>query len=389
MGFDAWRVAGAALLMSGSGAGVVAAWDTWNSPRLAVAAGLVGLAGALWGGAALRRLGAAPEPLPPAAAPPQPDALQRLEATLQHLPVAVWRVAAGQIEPLNLAARRLLAPGGAARGQVLRELIAEDAPAPRRVVSYETEQGPARAVLARSVLNLGADRAVLVALQPIESELQGETLQAWRALVQVLTHEIMNSLTPISSLAQSAPGLAEDDLQEALAAIARRATHLQDFVARYRSLSQWPAPQPVVVDLAALFVQIERLLRPDWQARGGTVRCTVEPASLSVRTDPAQLEQALINLAKNALEACATQAAPTLTVQAELARGGRLRITVSDNGPGVPPGLEAQIFTPFFSTKPGGSGIGLAVVRQLLHGLGGTVRHAKRPEGGACFVLSF
>jgi signal transduction histidine kinase len=72
-----------------------------------------------------------------------------------------------------------------------------------------------------------------------------------------------------------------------------------------------------------------------------------------------------------------------------LARGGRLRITVADNGPGVPEGLEQQIFTPFFSTRPGGSGIGLAVVRQLLQGLGGTVRYAKRPGGGACFVVAF
>jgi signal transduction histidine kinase len=207
--------------------------------------------------------------------------------------------------------------------------------------------------------------------------------------VQVLTHEIMNSLTPISSLAQTVQGLDGPDLREALAAIARRAAHLQDFVARYRSVSKQAEPQPRVVGLNELFSNLEQLLRPDWLAYGGSVRFHVEPASLSVRTDPAQLEQVLINLAKNALEACADQPSPQLTVQAELARGGRLRITVADNGPGVPEGLEQQIFTPFFSTRPGGSGIGLAVVRQLLQGLGGTVRYAKRPGGGACFVVAF
>jgi signal transduction histidine kinase len=381
------QVAVAALVLATCSAGLVAAW---GSPRLAVAASLGMALAAVWGAAALRRLGApAPAPQPPAP-PPAPDALLRLEATLEHLPVAVWRVEAdGRVRPLTLAAHRLLAPGGAAQPEALRALLAEPAPEGRQVISFDSEQGAARAVLARSSLQLGEERARLVALQPIEAELRGETLQAWQALVRVLTHEIMNSLTPISSLAQTALSLNGDDLHDALSAIARRAAHLQDFVARYRSVSQWPAPQAVVVPLAAVFAHVEQLVRPDWQAAGGTVSFQVEPLSLSVRTDPAQLEQVLINLAKNALEACAAQPAPSLMVQADLARGGRLRIQVSDNGPGVAEGLEQQIFTPFFTTRPGGSGIGLAVVQALLQGLGGTVRYAKRPGGGACFVLGF
>jgi signal transduction histidine kinase len=376
------------LLASGS-AGLVAAWD---SPRLVVLALLVIAAAAVWGGTALRRLSAAPAVRPPPPPPPSPDAVLRLESMLQHLPVAVWRVGAGGAQAITVAAHRLLAPGGATRpAELLAALAAQGAPGSpdREVIRYDTEQGQARALLARSSLALGAEQVRLVALQPIESELQGQTLQAWQALVQVLTHEIMNSLTPISSLAQTAQGLDGPDLREALAAITRRAAHLQDFVARYRSVSQQAPPQPQVVGLNELFAHLEQLLRADWLAHGGSVRFHVEPASLSVRTDPAQLEQVLINLAKNALQACADQPSPQLTVQAELARGGRLRITVADNGPGVPEGLEQQIFTPFFSTRPGGSGIGLAVVRQLLQGLGGTVRYAKRPGGGACFVVAF
>jgi nitrogen fixation/metabolism regulation signal transduction histidine kinase len=119
----------------------------------------------------------------------------------------------------------------------LLALLAAPGAPDREVIRYDTEQGQARAVLARSSLALGAEHVRLVALQPIESELQGQTLQAWQALVQVLTHEIMNSLTPISSLAQTVQGLDGPDLREALAAIARRAAHLQDFVARYRSVS--------------------------------------------------------------------------------------------------------------------------------------------------------
>ena len=389
MACEACRLGAASVLLAGGSAGLVAAWD---SPRLVVLALLVVAAATVWGGTALRRLSAPPAAPVPPPPPPSPDAVLRLESMLQHLPVAVWRVGAGGAQAITVAAHRLLAPGGATRPvELLALLAAQGAPGSpdREVIRYDTEQGQARAVLARSTLALGAEQVRLVALQPIESELQGQTLQAWQALVQVLTHEIMNSLTPIGSLAQTAQGLDGAELHEALAAIARRAAHLQDFVARYRSVSQQAAPQPQVVGLNELFTHLEQLLRPDWLAHGGSVRFHVEPASLSVRTDPAQLEQVLINLAKNALQACADQPSPQLTVQAELARGGRLRITVADNGPGVPEGLEQQIFTPFFSTRPGGRGIGLAVVRQLLQGLGGTVRYAKRPGGGACFVVAF
>jgi C4-dicarboxylate-specific signal transduction histidine kinase len=193
----------------------------------------------------------------------------------------------------------------------------------------------------------------LAALAPIESELETETLVAWRQLVQVLTHEIMNSLTPIASLAASAPALLQagerEELDAALAALARRAAHLQGFVERYRSVSQPPAPTLSDVALLPLLQAVQRFVAPAWDAAGGTVEIAVEPASLALRTDAAQLEQVLINLAQNALQACAGRPGPRLRIDAGLSRGARLRLRVSDNGPGVAPGLESRIFTPFFT----------------------------------------
>jgi C4-dicarboxylate-specific signal transduction histidine kinase len=233
----------------------------------------------------------------------------------------------------------------------------------------------------------------LAALAPIESELETETLAAWRQLVQVLTHEIMNSLTPIASLAASAPALLQagerDELEAALATLARRAAHLQAFVERYRSVSQPLSATLADVELEPLLQGVQRLIAPAWATAGGTVEVTVEPPTLALRTDAAQLEQVLINLAQNALQACAGRPAPQLRIEAGLSRGARLRLCISDNGPGVAPGLEGRIFTPFFSTRADGSGLGLAVVRQLVHGLGGTVRHARRAGGGASFILTF
>lgn len=386
MAFERARVASAAIVLAASSAGAVAALD---SPRLLVACVLAGLAAAAAGWAALTRLAHQPRPLPPEPPPPpRPD----LDAALEHAPLALWRLTTGRAPlALNAAARRLIAPGRAVEPAALLALL--DADPGRRVVTLPTEHGQERAVLAVAALTVQGEAWRLAALAPIESELETEALAAWRQLVQVLTHEIMNSLTPIASLAGSAPALLDagevDELQAALAALARRAAHLQGFVERYRSVSQPPAPTLADTPLAPLLQAVQQLVSPAWAAVGGSVTLSVEPASLALRTDAAQLEQVLINLAQNALQACAGRPAPQLHIEARLSRGARLRLTVADNGPGVPPGLESRIFTPFFTTRDGGSGVGLAVVRQLVHGLGGTVRHAKRPGGGACFVVTF
>ncbi len=386
MAFERARVAGAAVVLAASSAGAATALD---SPRVLVACALAGLAATAAGWAALTRLAHQPRPLPPEPPPPpRPD----LDAALEHAPLALWRLTAGHAPlALNAAARRLIAPGRAVEPAALLALL--DADPGRRVVTLPTEHGQERAVLAVAALTVQGEAWRLAALAPIESELETEALAAWRQLVQVLTHEIMNSLTPIASLAGSAPALLEagevDELRAALAALARRAAHLQGFVERYRSVSQPPAPTLADTPLAPLLQAVQQLVSPAWAAVGGSVTLSVEPASLALRTDAAQLEQVLINLAQNALQACAGRPAPQLHIEARLSRGARLRLTVADNGPGVAPGLESRIFTPFFTTRDGGSGVGLAVVRQLVHGLGGTVRHAKRPGGGACFVVTF
>ncbi|RZL35546.1 MAG: sensor histidine kinase [Rubrivivax sp.] len=377
------------MALAASAAGAAASVE---SPRLLVACALAGVIAAAFGWAALTRRAQRPRPLP---ADPPPERRPDLDAALEHAPLALWRLVAGQ-EPLalNAAARRLIAPGRAVEPAGLLALL--DAAPGRRVVTLPTEHGQERAVLAVSALTVQGEAWRLAALAPIESELETETLAAWRQLVQVLTHEIMNSLTPIASLAASAPALLEageqQELQAALATLARRAAHLQGFVERYRSVSQPPAPTLADTPLLPLLQAVQRLVEPAWAAAGGAVALSVEPETLALRTDAAQLEQVLINLAQNALQACAGRAAsqpPRLSIEARLSRGARLRLTVADNGPGVAPGLEQRIFTPFFTTRDGGSGVGLAVVRQLVHGLGGTVRHARRPGGGACFVITF
>ncbi|TFW34108.1 sensor histidine kinase [Massilia horti] len=393
-----------AALMALSGAASVA----WGSPRLVVLCGLCALPIAASLHSCLRRLSlAVPAPLAAPAVPSAgqtPDAALAFEARLEHAPVALFRIVpsspASQVLAHNGNARRLLAPGRASDPDgLMRQLAA--LPVERRVlIHFETERGSERALVAVSALNLHGQPERLAALMPVESELEAEALQAWRRLVHVLTHEIMNSLTPVASLSRTAGDLLDElrpalppealaDLSTALDAIARRSGSLADFVGSYRSLSNIPAPRPERVRVAELFARIEALLGADWRARGGRLEVMVAPASLELVADPGQLEQAILNLLRNASDATAGVAAPQAQLSARLARGGRLRIEVADNGAGVPDELIAQLFTPFFSTKAHGSGIGLAMVRQLVHANGGTVRYARAVGAGARFVIAF
>jgi C4-dicarboxylate-specific signal transduction histidine kinase len=366
-----------------------------------------GAGAALLGGVGLIRHATRSAPVAPLEVPvPQsPDTTRanRLDTWIEFAPVALFVLDTpameGSLHTLNTAARRLLAPGRIVdSGRFGRQLA--ELPADRRaVLSIDTEHGAERALANAVDLTLEGRPQRLVALSPVENELEAEAMQAWQKLVHVLTHEIMNSLTPVASLSHTAralikdaPGLAPDvvaDLDTALDAIGRRSTSLASFVTGYRSLASVPEPRPERIRVHDLFMRLQAMVGGAWAECGGEARFTVEPANLELLADPGHLEQALMNLVNNALEATAGQARPQLDMSARLVRGSQLRIEVADNGPGVPDELIRQIFTPFFTTRAHGSGIGLAMARQLIHRNGGRVRYARALGGGARFVMTF
>jgi signal transduction histidine kinase len=376
-------------------------------------AGMAALCGGTFAWRAGRRSAAAPFEVPPA----QPHArlhaqfhdtarADRLDTWLEFAPVALFSLGGGPAvatdrapEALNTAARRLLAPGRIVDPSGLGRQFAGLAAGRRTVLGIETERGAERALANAVDLTVEGRPQRLVALSPIESELEAEAMQAWQKLVHVLTHEIMNSLTPVASLSQTArdllhdaPGLAPDvatDLDTALDAIGRRAASLTGFVTGYRSLASVPEPRPERIVVRDLFARLQAMVEREWTTRGGRVRFTTEPPNLELLADPGQIEQALMNLTNNALQATAGLPSPELTVGARLVRGCKLRIDVVDNGRGVEEQIAGRIFTPFFTTRADGSGIGLAMVRQLVHRNGGAVRHARTLGGGAHFVITF
>jgi signal transduction histidine kinase len=237
----------------------------------------------------------------------------------------------------------------------------------------------------------GGEILRLVALQPVAGGLDVVEQAAWRDLMRVLAHEMMNSLTPIVSLSESVaarPSAAADpEAQAALGVIARRAGNLMNFVDRYRAVAETPKPKLGPVRLDALVDDIAGLMAASLAGAKATLEVRVEPSDLAVEADRGLLEQAVINLVKNALDA--TKAAPSPRIELACRRlDGRVAICVADNGEGVPPERMETIFIPFFTSRAGGSGIGLSLARQIALAHGGQLTVAANAPRGAAFELS-
>ncbi len=244
------------------------------------------------------------------------------------------------------------------------------------------------------------DRHVmLVSLQNIQSELEEKEMEAWHSLIRVLTHEMMNSVTPISSLAATSKTLISDtesiakedlgDIRNALETIQRRSEGLLHFVETYRQLTRIPKPDYQIVGIESLFDNVCRLMETELEGRSIQLLRSVEPESLEVTADGDLIEQVLINLILNARDALSDSAEGVIVLQAQLDERGRVLMRVSDNGPGIEPGVIANIFIPFFTTKKTGSGIGLSLSKQIMRLHHGSLSVQSEPGSMTSFTLRF
>ena len=223
-------------------------------------------------------------------------------------------------------------------------------------------------------------------------------------LTRVLTHEIMNSVAPISSLASTAAGLLEgipahegpeedaetmSDVRGAIGTIARRSEGLLRFVNEYRRLTRVPPPTLELVPVSELFKVATELYREE-AARGGVVMTTsIEPKELELTADRDQIEQVLINLTKNALQAVDGVANPQIHLSAFIDSRSRAVIEVTDNGTGIVEEAMDKLFVPFFTTKKDGSGIGLSLAREVMRRHGGSIAASSQPGEQTVFRLRF
>ncbi len=234
------------------------------------------------------------------------------------------------------------------------------------------------------------ERRVLISLQSLAGELDLVELKAWQDLVRILAHEMMNSLTPIVSLAESLEGLLADhgEAASAVQVIARRSVGLMSFVDRYRRVAELPQPELAPVALAELAASLGRLIAPMLAGRGIAYRSEVDPPGLTHMADAELLEQAVLNLLKNAVDAVQDAPEPAIQLICRARPDGFVMISVADNGRGLPEDPEG-LFVPFFTTKPGGSGIGLSIARQVALAHQGRVLAERQDNGGAVVSLVF
>jgi len=243
--------------------------------------------------------------------------------------------------------------------------------------------------IAASSLKMKQRRYKIISVQDIKNELDINEMQAWHKLIRVLTHEIMNSVSPIASLSSSMQGLVADSDQhetvnEGLEAIEHRSRSLLAFTESYRKLTRVPIPSFQDIEASAFFDKILKLVQPEFEKNDKLIHLNQDHPEIRFKADPILLEQVLINLIKNGMEAIEEGGLVEVNCSS---LGGKTEIIVKDNGSGIPIGIQEQVFIPFYTTKPEGSGIGLSLSRQIINEHNGTLTFHSN-EKGTSFKIS-
>ena len=278
----------------------------------------------------------------------------------------------------------------------------------RRMVKVRDRDEIRQLSIEASSFVLGETPYTLVSVHDISSEMEEQELDAWQNLTRVLTHEIMNSITPISSLAGTVSELLSDalaehrespdgsaisdnaeDITSALDTIRNRSNSLLHFVDNYRRLTRLPVPNLTEISVRELLENVSQLTAPSMKENGIAYNMTIDPESLTVSADRGLIEQVMLNLVKNATEALAGRDDGRITVRGYMDEWGRPSIEVADNGPGMTGDAAARIFIPFYTTKSEGSGIGLSLSRRVMRLHNGTITVRTASGEGAAFTLRF
>ncbi len=254
-------------------------------------------------------------------------------------------------------------------------------------------------------LTLRGENVKLISIQNIQNELEEKEMEAWQNLVRVLTHEIMNSVTPISSLAgiveeELKPYVLDDqdkplareqlnDIHLSLQTISKRSDGLIHFVKEFRSLTAIPKPRPVQINVRNLLEELTILHKRDLADRNIQLKMSVYPEDLTISADKNMVEQVLINLLRNAIQAFEDQECKVIEIKGAVNDKSRAVISVKDNGNGIEPEAMEKIFIPFFTTKKSGSGIGLSLSRQIMRQHQGTLTVKSTVGQGTEFFMRF
>jgi len=337
-----------------------------------------------------------------------------LQTVVQHVGIGLITFQPnGDVALINNAAKRLLK---VVRLKNINELskfskklvdtLLNMKPGERKLVKIQDSNEFLQLAIYSTEFILRENKYTLVSLQNIQSELEEKEMEAWQNLIRVLTHEIMNSVTPISSLASTVKEMLADssgekelpkhideetidDVRGAVQTIEKRSKGLLNFVESYRKLTRIPRPNFEIFPVSSLFDRVEQLMKTQIGDNGIHFETSVDPESLELTADAEMVEQVLINLVLNSIDAVKNKHEGKIQLISKMDERGRVIIQVIDNGAGIEEDVMEKIFIPFFTTKEHGSGIGLSLSKQIMRLHRGTITVQSNRGEETVFTLRF
>jgi len=288
------------------------------------------------------------------------------------------------------------------RDEALYREITSLKPGESKVSSITTDKNTLKVLLSATAFQTEGKVYKLIAFQNINEALDETESKAWQKLLSVMTHEIMNSVAPISSLAETLKNRLQaslkelnnnsgslDDLELGIDTIKRRSEGLLKFAETYRNLNKITNPNLKKIYVRDMFENLHRLMQPTFEQKNIELEIILKDPELTLEADTGLIEQVLINLILNAAEAVKEVANPRILLSAYITGNNKVVIKVADNGIGISPDLMEKIFIPFFSTRKTGSGIGLSLCKQIMMLHKGNIKVQSMPGEGTAFLLFF
>ena len=274
-----------------------------------------------------------------------------------------------------------------------------------KLVTINRKEGPLTLLIKSGGFISNKQPLTLISMQDIRKELDEKELESWLKLIRVLTHEIMNSIAPVTSLSENlcsyylkdGEAIPVEEVNErivqntikGLKVINEQGRSLIRFVESYRKLTRLPDPAKTTVRVREMIDNLIMLYLQDLEEKRITLSATIENDDATLEIDEKQVMQVLINLVKNAAEALNGRSGAEIKIWCGTNNQGRMEIIVADNGPGIPPELVDEVFIPFFTTREQGSGIGLSLSRQIMRLHNGSLKVRSIPERETVFIMTF
>jgi two-component system nitrogen regulation sensor histidine kinase NtrY len=319
----------------------------------------------------------------------------------------------GTVEMINPAAKKLFQVNSlkninnlGSLSETLASTLLTINPGENRLVKVQDEEDILQLAIFATEFKVKDKVILLSTIKNIQNVLEEQETAAWQKLIRVLTHEIMNSIAPISSLSSTVENMVKPytdgrkdmhnvdletimEIQGALQTINKRSTGLMNFVETYRSLTKIPEPNFAVVKMDEMIHNVHTLMKKDAQRKNIQLIAGVEPDTIEVQVDEQMIEQVLINLIKNSIQALKGRPDGQIQIRGFYNKRGRPTIQVIDNGQGILDDVIDKIFIPFFTTKQSGSGIGLSLSKQIMRLHGGTITAQSIPNKETIFNMTF